>query len=237
MRLRLFQMETLPFIAFVRLVVEGEMNIVSDQLNQNPLFAKMASPVGATRQESSPFFIEPISHYLYAGDTALHLAAAAFRRPMAELLIAHGADSRSKNRMGAEPLHYAADTNRWDPKGQVDVIAYLSLVGAAPNAVDGSGVTPLHRAVRTRSEPAVRALLDCGANPVQPNKAGSTPLHLAVQPTGKGGSGSDEARRQQVGIIKLLLEHGAKPIDQDVLGKTVYEAASSSWIRELLSEA
>ncbi len=105
-------METLAFIAFVRLVVEGEMNTVSDQLHKNPLFAKMASPVGATRKESSPFFIEPISHYLYAGDTALHLAAAAFRRPMAELLIAHGADCLSKNRMGAEPLHYVADTNR-----------------------------------------------------------------------------------------------------------------------------
>ena len=34
---------------------------------------------------------------------------------------------------------------------------------------------------RTRSLPAVKALLDGGAEPLASNKAGSTPLHLAVQ--------------------------------------------------------
>jgi hypothetical protein len=61
-------------------------------------------------------------------------------------------------------------------------------------------------------------------------------LHLAVQPTGRGGSGSDEARRQQAGIIRLLLERGAKPTDEDVRGKKVQQAATSAWIRTLLSE-
>jgi len=82
-------------------------------------------------------------------------------------------------------------------------------VGTDPNALDSDGVAPLHRAVRTRSLPAVRALLDGGADPKLPNKAGSTPLHLAVQTTGRGGSGSQHARRQQTGIISLLLERGA----------------------------
>jgi ankyrin repeat protein len=225
------------FLDFVRLVVAGEMDHVANHLGKKPLLAKMASPVGATRQESETFFFKSISHYLYAGDTALHLAAAAFRRPIAELLIAHGANCRSKNRMGAEPLHYAADTNWRDPTGQAEVIAYLTSIGADPNALDGSGVAPLHRAVRTRSESAVKALLDGGANPVPPNKSGSTPLHLAVQPTGRGGSSSEEARRQQEGIIKLLLERGAKSTDQDAGGKTVFQAASSEWIRSLLTEA
>jgi ankyrin repeat protein len=103
--------------------------------------------------------------------------------------------------------------------------------------VDGSGVAPLHRAVRTRSLAAVRALVDAGADPRQPNKAGSTPLHLAVQPTGRGGSGSQEARQQQIGIISLLLERGAKPSDRDGSGKRVYEAATSDWIRDLLKDA
>src|SRR2546422_4558515 len=43
-----------------------------------------------------------------------------------------------------------------------------------------------HRAVRTRSLAAVRALVDGGADSRRPNKAGSTPLHLAVQTTGRG---------------------------------------------------
>ena len=89
------------------------------------------------------------------------------------------------------------------------MIEYLSSMGADPNAVDKSGVGPLHRAIRKRSLSAVKALLDNGANPRQPNKAGSTPLHLAVQTTGASGSGSDKARQQQAEIIKLLLERGA----------------------------
>jgi ankyrin repeat protein len=197
----------------------------------------MASAVGATRQGASTFFYADIAHYLYEGDTALHMAAAAFRREVAELLIRHGANCRAKNRRGAEPLHYAADANRWDPAAQAETIACLVSAGADPNAVDRSGVAPLHRAVRTRSLAAVRALLDGGAHSRQPNRSGLTPLHLAVQTTGRGGSGSPLAREQQAGIVRLLLERGAMPTDRDGLGKEVYQAATSEWIRALLRDA
>jgi ankyrin repeat protein len=223
------------FLNFVRLVVNGQIDEVSRRLATSPSFATASSDVGATRQGASTFFFSEIAHYLYAGDTALHMAAAAFRRPVAELLVAHGADCGAKNRRGAEPLHYAADANRWDPTAQAETIEYLLSVGADPNALDGSGVAPLHRAVRTRSLAAVRALLDGGARPRAPNKAGSTPLHLAVQTTGRGGSGSQQARQQQTGIIRLLLERGASPTDKDRRGKQVRQAATSDWIRALLS--
>src|ERR1700736_4305602 len=39
--------------------------------------------VGVTRQEASTFFFAEVADYLYAGDTALHMAAAAFRRRVA----------------------------------------------------------------------------------------------------------------------------------------------------------
>jgi Ankyrin repeats (3 copies)/Ankyrin repeat len=230
-------MNTSVFLQFVRLVVNGNVDEVSRRLSADPSLATTASPVGASRQEARPFFFTEIRHYLYAGDTALHMAAAAFCRPVAELLVSHGADCCARNRRGAEPLHYAADANRWEPKSQADMIEYLASIGADPDAVDKSGVAPLHRAVRTRSLAAVRALLDIGANSRQPNKSGSTPLHLAVQTTGRGGSGSAEARRQQTEIIKLLLERGARPTDRDGRGKSVSEAATSAWIRTLLSEA
>jgi ankyrin repeat protein len=222
------------FLDFVRLVVNGDVDEVSRRLAASPSFATESADRGATRQEASNYFFSEIAHYIYAGDTALHMAAAAFRRPVAELLIAHGADCRSKNRRGAESLHYAADANRWDPTPQAETIEYLLSVGANPNALDNSGVAPLHRAVRTRSWPAVRALLDGGANPRAPNASGSTPLHLAVQTTGRGGSGSDHARQQQAGIIGLLLERGARPTDKDGQGKQVLQAATSEWIRALL---
>jgi ankyrin repeat protein len=226
---------TSVFLDFVRLVVNGNIDKVSQRLAASPALATTASDVGATRQEASTFFFADIAHYLYAGDTALHMAAAAFRREVAELLVAHGADCRARNRRGAEALHYAADANRWNPTAQAATIEYLLSVRADPNALESAGVAPLHRAVRTRSLAAVRALLDGGANARQPNKAGSTPLHLAVQNTGRGGSGSPHAREQQTGIIRLLLERGARVTDQDRRGKSVRQAATSEWIRALLT--
>jgi ankyrin repeat protein len=153
------------------------------------------------------------------------------------VLIEHGALCRAKNRRGAEPLHYAADANHWDPAAQAETIAFLVAAGADPAAVDRSGVAPLHRAVRTRSLAAVRALLDGGAQARQPNKAGSTPLHLAVQTTGRGGSGSLQAREQQAAIVRLLLERGARLTDRDGRGRDVYRAATSESMHALLGEA
>jgi ankyrin repeat protein len=228
---------TSPYLNFVRVVVGGDVDQVAGFLAGSPALAATASGVGATRQESSTFFFSDIAHYLYAGDTPLHMAAAAFRRPVAALLVAHGADCRPRNRRGAEPLHYAADANRWDPSAQAETIEYLISVGADPNSLDRSGVSALHRAVRTRSLAAVRALVDGGADLRKPNKGGSTPLHLAVQTTGRGGSGSPRATEQQVGIVRLLLERGAQPTDQDRRGRSVHQAATSEWIRTLLREA
>ena len=153
---------TSVFLDFVRVVVDGDLREVSRHLAGTPALATTPSEVGASRLQASAFFFANIAHYLYAGDTALHMAAAAFQRPVAELLIAHGADCRAKNRRGAEPLHYAADANHWAPSAQAETIAYLIAVGADPNAVDNAGVAPLHRAVRTRSLAAVQALLDGG---------------------------------------------------------------------------
>jgi len=219
---------------FIRVVVAGDIDGLTARLSESPALATMPSRVGASRQESSNFFFTDIAHYLYAGDTPLHMAAAAFRRDVAALLVGHGADCRARNRRGAEPLHYAADANRQDPDAQASTIEYLISVGADPNSLDRSGVSPLHRAVRTRSLAAVRALVDGGADVTLANKAGSTPLHLAVQNTGRGGSGSAHAREQQAGIIRFLLERGARPTDHDGRGRSVHDATSSEWIRILL---
>lgn len=216
------------FLGFIRLVTDGDAATVAVRLAQNPDLATVSAGTGATRAASVPYFLKNISHYLYAGDTALHIAAAAFRRDIAELLVASGADVRAKNRRGAQPLHFAADANRWHPIAQAQTIEYLISAGADPNALDRSGVSPLHRAVRTRSLAAVRALIEGGADPGLPNQSGSTPLHLAVQTTGRPGSGSPEARDQQAKIVKLLLERGARVSDRDGRGRNVRDAAGKS---------
>ena len=163
------------------------------------------------------------------------MAAAAHDRGLAESLVAQGAAVRAHNRRGAEPLHYAANGGpSSDANAQRELISLLIDAGADPNALDKSGVAPLHRAVRDRCSAGVSALIDNGANPLLMNKSGSTPLHLAVQNTGKSHSGSDAAKEEQHRIILLLLEHGAKSSDFDAKGKTVAAAASSDWIRQLL---
>jgi ankyrin repeat protein len=214
---------------------------VTRVLDQAPGFATRALRVGASRQDPGPYFLIPIRHYVYAGDTALHVAAAAHHRQLATTIVAHGAAVRARNRRGAEPLHYAADRgtdpDERDLEAQREVICYLIDAGADPDAIDTSGVAPLHRAVRSRSSRAVAALIEQGADPLLMNKSGSTPLHLAVQNTGKSNSGSEAARREQHRIIVLLLEHGATPSDRDAKGKTVLSAASSGWVRHLLDNS
>src|SRR5689334_3492284 len=70
---------TSAVLDFIRKIVDGDVDGVSRRLARDPTLATQASGVGATRQQSSAFFFPDIGHYLYAGDTALHMAAAAFQ--------------------------------------------------------------------------------------------------------------------------------------------------------------
>jgi ankyrin repeat protein len=228
-----------PLLArLIRAILAGNSSQVAELLAQSPGLARQSLKDGATRQNAKDHFFGEIGHYLYAGDTPLHAAAAGHRKAIAELLIKAGADVAAKNRRGATPLHYAADGNpnasTWNQAAQVETIACLLDAGADANAFDKSGVTPLHRAVRQRCAGAVDVLLRKGANVRMKNKSGSTPLHLAVRNTGRGGSGSPEAKELQKQIIELLLKHGASLKDKDASGKTAHDAAISDWIRELL---
>ena len=193
-----------------------------------------ASPDLAQISAINEHFFPQIRHQMYAGDTALHIAAAGFRFKLAQFLIDHGAICTAKNRRGAEPLHYASDCNTWNPAAQVATIECLIRAGANPNSTDKNGVAPLHRAVRTRCAAAVQALLSAGAKPDLANGNGSTLLHLAVQNTGRGGSGSPEGVEQQRQIILLLLQNGASIKRKDGSGRTVEQAATAGWIRDIL---
>jgi len=129
---------------------------------------------------------------------------------VARLLVARGARVDARNRRGAEPLHYAADSNpdspRWKPAEQARTIACLIDAGADPNSANMDGATPLHRAVRTRSAAGVRALIEGGADSSRRNKNGSTPVDLAHRTTGRGGSGSTAARAEQTEILALFAD-------------------------------
>jgi hypothetical protein len=215
-------------------IASGDTAKVLELVSACTDLAQTSATNGASRTDASRYFFPQIRHYLYAGDTALHIAAAAFKLEVAQFLIDHGANAAAKNRRGAEPLHYASDCNTWNPDAQVATIECLVRAGANPNATDKSGVSPIHRAVRTRCAAAVQALLLAGAKPDLANKNGSTPLHLAVQNTGRSGSGNPEAVEQQRQIILLLLQNGASIKRKDGSGRTVDQAATVDWIRKLL---
>jgi hypothetical protein len=194
-------MSDTELMRLVRTIVAADNAAVFSLLKKNPELAKAHFEVGATRLTAKTHHIDEIGHYIYAGDTALHVAAASYREEIVRKLIAMGADARARNRRGAAPLHYAADgmpgSRAWNPAAQAATVACLIDAGADPNALDKGGASPLHRAVRTRCAAAVEALLEGGSDPRRKNQNGSTPMLLATQNTGRGGSGSREAKAEQ----------------------------------------
>jgi hypothetical protein len=195
-------------LAAMRAIVADDRAAFTRLLAAESAIPTAALATGASRQQTATYFFDAIKHYVYAGDTALHVAAAALRSALARTLLKAGANVHAKNRRGAEPLHYAVDGGpgnaAWDPAAQVATIEALLAAGADPNATDKGGVTPLHRAVRNRCADAVRALLAGGADRSRANNNGSKPLQLAKLTTGRGGTGSADAKAQQAEIVRLL---------------------------------
>jgi ankyrin repeat protein len=220
----------------LRAIVDDDRSSARDLLKREPPLA--TCPVQRPR-----LFQTKIAHWLYANDTALHLAAAGYRVEIARMLLAAGAHvNAAANHRAGRPLHYAADgylkNPSYDPARQVKMIRCLLDAGADLGAADKNGATALHRAVRTRCAAAVKCLLDAGADPTARNHSttGATPFHLAVQNTGRGGSGDVPAKAAQRRIIQLMLAHGVSPKLPDARGKSVLDwAAGSAWVREMLA--
>lgn len=152
--------------------------------------------------------VKDIPHQLYAGDTALHVAAAALRPLAVEALIDAGADANAENRRGATALHYACDARplsgrTWNPSKQRAVIERLVDAGANVEHADKSGAAPLHRAVRARSPEAVRCLLERGARvDATHGRRRTTALDIAMHSTGASGTKGTRAEQQE--IVEVL---------------------------------
>jgi len=195
-------------LALMRAIAGEDAAASAGWLGDAPELATARLVSGATRADNERFFLAPIRLQLYSGDTALHVAAAAYDTGFARRLLTAGADVEARNRRGACPLHAATTgspgSGSWNPRRQEAMIRLLVDSGADPNATAAGGVTPLHRAVRNRCASAVRALLAAGADPRRTNDHGSTALDLSRLTTGRGGSGSPEARAEQAKIVRML---------------------------------
>jgi hypothetical protein len=214
--------------------------IVADDVGEMKRLLKATPTLATEKIAFQKLYQRGIFHWIYSGDTALHLASAGYRVEIVKLLLKAGADpNAAANRRIASPLHYAADGfitgPAWNEKRQLATIRELLRCGAKIDLPDANGATPLHRAVRTRCAAAVQLLLETGANPAMKNKPGSTPFHLAVQNTGRGGSGDPKAIAAQKEIIKTFLVAGVSQKLKTTDGKTVLECARNEWIKELLA--
>lgn len=200
-------------MSFARAIARGDHARSLALLAGAPELALACVADGATRHAAEEYFLDEIRHVVYAGDTALHIAAATYDADMARALVNAGASVAAENRRGAQPLHYAVDGGpgnpRWDPVAQRETVGCLVQLGADPNVFDNNGTPPLHRAVRNRCAAAVKALLEGGADPLATNRSGSTAMQLARLTTGRGGTGSAQARAQQQEILGLLQAAGA----------------------------
>ena len=215
--------------------------IVDDDRQKVNALLKTDAGLATGQVPEARLYNSRIFHWIYAGDTALHLAAAGYRIEVVRLLLESGADpNAATNHRRSTPLHYAADgflsSPAWDPQKQVKTIQCLLDAGADMHSQDKNGATPLHRAVRTRSLAAVRCLLQAGSDSTLRNKSGSTPFHLAVQNTGRGGTGSAAAVNAQREIIHTFLALGLRPDLKNSKGKSVMDSAQSAWVRAVLTE-
>ncbi len=129
------------------------------------------------------------------GDSALGSGATPFLRAaksgdvaLMRLLVAHGADPKRRQQWQATALHLAAgmgwrtgDADANDQGSEQDVIDAIALcleLGLDINAVDHSGLTPLHAAI-DRGDEVVKFLVARGARFDIRDDEGRTPLDLA----------------------------------------------------------
>jgi ankyrin repeat protein len=127
-------------------------------------------------------------------------------------LLQAGADVHARDANGKNIVHHVC-TNAAVSETQPHTLEALQIAassGAAIDAADARGNTPLMSAVRWKQIRLVSALLALGADPNARNKNGLTPLHFAAFVT-------------HPAITKLLLDNGARKDVTSTIGERPYD--------------
>ncbi|XP_024936359.1 uncharacterized protein LOC112493618 [Cephus cinctus] len=114
----------------------------------------------------------------HPGETPLHVACLAQSVPCAELLLkSPGIDVNAVDRVHRSPLHYTV----MNTDSSVDLIDLLIKHGAAVNASDKDGFTPLHIAALNELSNCVEVLVWAGADVSATTKTGVSALNIMLR--------------------------------------------------------
>ncbi|UYV68164.1 CLPB [Cordylochernes scorpioides] len=140
---------------------------------------------------------------------------------MVKKLIGQGVNVNSKHKLGWTGLHVAA------MNGNFDVVEVLLKAGANPNIGDSfTNVYTMATILNTSSLEIQVIREDEFSNTLnsRANFQGCTPLHYAVL-------------ADNYACVKLLLEHGADPTKENIMGHTPLNYSRSTAIKKLLAES
>src|ERR1700744_1374592 len=104
--------------------------ILADDQRKTKALLETNPELVTSLNEEERLYQTKILHWIYVGDTALHLAAAGYRVEIVQLLLAAGANpNAAMNHRRSRPLHYAADgcpgNPVWNAERQVEAIKCL----------------------------------------------------------------------------------------------------------------
>jgi ankyrin repeat protein len=156
------------------------------------------------------YYDSPISHWMYTGDTAMHLLCAAKQIEGINQLIDNGCGiNTNNNRRKSTPLHYACEyifeQDVYDQEQQEKLILKLIELGANINAEDKNGNTPLMTAIRSRALKAVQVLNTL--NPILKTEHLDKIERMLNSNTGRGGVSCEQAKANLIEIKKLMVPY------------------------------
>lgn len=179
----------------LKLLVSGNPQVLN-----HPSVTKIEPPIVTACKLQSPhlvkYLLESKANPNLAnldGMTPLAVASSLDNLEIMELLVSHGADMAMDIPPRGTALHVAAT------EGKVNATRKLLKMGMHPDTVESEGTTPLRRAVECQKTEVATLLLKAGANITAECPGDELPLlHKA-------------AKRNDVKMVQILIDHGADP--------------------------